>query len=971
MKITQLKNKRGRNFLLLMFLFCIAARTSFAQISSVPFYYRIGVNEFSNVNVYSLFYDNQDETLYAATNSGVYFYAQSKFTLIKSDTNSRSISYFALKQDKAGTIYCNNLQGQVFEVQKDGLKLCVEFPRESLLSNFKYFIDNQSNLVCLGSKLIEYQKENKVFKPHVLMEKTDFVSDIKQTKSGKYLIGYRTAGNGVKSDFNYVIGKENFIEIEGRILFEMSNEIFGINFSGTQMNDAKLSQYESLKDEVIIADLNYGTDNYQQLTDSSFIIMAKQKGMSIGTFSEGEYNQTHELFANDFISAAHQCENGMLLLGTFNEGVIVIPKMSYLGYESTTLHSSIKAYDHDTYVVANRSGSVYGYSIDAREAEFIFQSRVNQDGLMISASLPDSKKPWGKLVKLKDRSGQGATDLGNGDIAFLAWNGILVRSLNKTKSHFQEPMQNVNTRGDFMLSSRGRYNAIAADTINHLIYASKLGEVYKYNYEGEEIEQIGQGLNMKVSSLHYSNNLLYCGTQKKGVFVFQDDSLVEVFDEQSGWNTNQIKKVERLGDLLYVLSRNGVQVYDLEKNKFLPLGLATNIMDRKVIDISVSKNRLLVLRRKDHFSIPVADLTEVVTPSNIYVDSFLVNGERIEFSESNFSFEENSMSFFVDYRDFRTKQKTSIVYKLEGFYDNWQILDPNEHEIKFQSLPPGKFKLKVGAQFNNILNEQFAYSFEISPPFWQRWWFYFLIVFGTIVLIGGLALLRLKSLKTKARRQLELESSKSKVLDAQLKAIRAQMNPHFVFNAINSIQDLVLNQETLKSYDCLESFSRLVRITLDHSEREFVKIYEEKEFLKLYLDLESLRFSEDFEYDLDSDKGLNEFEIPSMVIQPFIENAIKHGLLHKFGEKKLSVSFSKLDEGTVQCIIEDNGVGRKRSQEINERKKMYHKSFSTHAIDSRLKLISDQIGGKFTYEIIDLYQENKAVGTRVEIIFSD
>jgi LytS/YehU family sensor histidine kinase len=228
--------------------------------------------------------------------------------------------------------------------------------------------------------------------------------------------------------------------------------------------------------------------------------------------------------------------------------------------------------------------------------------------------------------------------------------------------------------------------------------------------------------------------------------------------------------------------------------------------------------------------------------------------------------------------------------------------------------------------------------------------------------------LRLKRERQESKQKLMLERSNRIATNAQLKAIRAQMNPHFIFNAINSIQYLVLQNEKLKSYDYLESFSSLVRMTLDYSEREFITLGEEISFLELYLQLESLRFEENFQFELTSDEGIQACTIPSLVVQPFVENAIKHGLLHKMGEKKLTIKFTKLEENRLKCIVIDNGVGRDQVRKIMKRRGNKHTSFSMNAIKNRMLMLSEQLDIESRYEIEDLHDENgQPQGTKVII----
>jgi LytS/YehU family sensor histidine kinase len=209
------------------------------------------------------------------------------------------------------------------------------------------------------------------------------------------------------------------------------------------------------------------------------------------------------------------------------------------------------------------------------------------------------------------------------------------------------------------------------------------------------------------------------------------------------------------------------------------------------------------------------------------------------------------------------------------------------------------------------------------------------------------------------------ETKKHELAASNLKAIKSQMNPHFIFNAVNSIQDLVLQQETIKSYDYLVLFSQMVRTILDHSEREFIPLSEEVAFLNKYLGLEKLRFEEDFNFEIITDGCPQGIFIPSLIVQPFAENAIKHGLLHKDGPKKLTIRFEYKDE--LICFVEDNGIGETEAKAIQGNKSSQHKSFSTDAIAKRLKLLQEQTNSEAKYCSSTIYDGTEVLGTMVEI----
>ena len=191
------------------------------------------------------------------------------------------------------------------------------------------------------------------------------------------------------------------------------------------------------------------------------------------------------------------------------------------------------------------------------------------------------------------------------------------------------------------------------------------------------------------------------------------------------------------------------------------------------------------------------------------------------------------------------------------------------------------------------------------------------------------------------------------------------MNPHFIFNTINTIQSQIISADRNQAYDNLNTFSKLIRSSLEHSTKNFIPIKEDEKFLSNYLKLESLRFNYTLNYSIEMDgilKDLNP-EIPSLLTQPFVENAIKHGLMHKKeGEKELQIAY-RLNGKELSVEITDNGVGRAKSANINKaNQKDAHLSYASGAIEKRLEVLRDLEHKKLNVTIIDLQ-----IGTRVLI----
>jgi len=204
------------------------------------------------------------------------------------------------------------------------------------------------------------------------------------------------------------------------------------------------------------------------------------------------------------------------------------------------------------------------------------------------------------------------------------------------------------------------------------------------------------------------------------------------------------------------------------------------------------------------------------------------------------------------------------------------------------------------------------------------------------------------------------------------KALSQQMNPHFIFNTLNSIQYFLLNNDKLSSNKYLTKFAKLMRITLDNSQNEIIPLSKEIESLNLYVELEQLRFDNKFSFEIINNVKTDEelISIPPLIIQPFVENAIWHGIMHRSNTEggQLKIHFN-IENDNLKCIVEDNGIGRKKADEFKKQTKPEHISLGTQITESRIDLINKLHKGKLKINYTDLCDDNNSTGTKVEIIF--
>ena len=351
--------------------------------------------------------------------------------------------------------------------------------------------------------------------------------------------------------------------------------------------------------------------------------------------------------------------------------------------------------------------------------------------------------------------------------------------------------------------------------------------------------------------------------------------------------------------------------------------------------------------------------------------SFSVSGRELNLDHSpdsmpslDLDYRESLLTIGFDALAFADNINVRYRYRLNNADNKWTDLG-KENTITFTGLRGGSYDLAVEATDGNgnWMKKSLNLKIIVHPPFWRTWWFVTLVALFTGLIITYFVWRRIRNIKTAA-------AIKQQITGLETKALKAQMNPHFVFNSLTSIQDSVVHGKTEVASKYLGKFSRLIRAILENSDKKYITLEQEIDYLRLYLELESFRFDDlDFEINVKDIPDASFIKIPAMLIQPFVENAIKHGLGHKEGSKKVTVSFAAPREDMLEVKVEDDGIGREQAAIINRARSSSHQSMGMKITAERLRLQHEQ--GKQEISITDCRDENgKASGTCVIIYIS-
>lgn len=474
--------------------------------------------------------------------------------------------------------------------------------------------------------------------------------------------------------------------------------------------------------------------------------------------------------------------------------------------------------------------------------------------------------------------------------------------------------------------------------------------LYEYDFEGQGKEILmrdGQHITAQRLATD-SQGRLFAATFYQGLMVIENGETTHELGNGKVFNGQTVKKVMVLRDTVWLATSEAIGYLSSDCERFTNL-LEGNLGMLHFQDFWPTRHALLVLLEKHLLKVP-RQAEEEVSDLHINLHPLAITGGQIE--------------AVLEAVNFKNPNHTRLFYRL-GKETKWESIDDLEATLRYSGLPPGDYELQYFAQdlITGAKSSEGFLGFHIPYLWWQKPWFKLLAASLCMLAVYGAILAWSQQYKLKQQEREQLWMS-------QLKAIKAQMNPHFLYNALNTVQGLVYSNQTNQAAHLLGLFSLLMRKSLEGSEIPYLALRDEIELLQVYLKLEVARFiGQDFQYAIRTEQvqDLLDFQIPSMLIQPFVENAIKHGLLHQSGKKRLDILFEPAQEGIVVSIT-DNGIGREKAEEIQQRraKKLNHFTMNTTA--QRIELLNKMGMFAVKLSVLDLYDEGQSpMGTRVLI----
>ncbi|MFT3935395.1 MAG: two-component regulator propeller domain-containing protein [Chitinophagaceae bacterium] len=511
---------------------------------------------------------------------------------------------------------------------------------------------------------------------------------------------------------------------------------------------------------------------------------------------------------------------------------------------------------------------------------------------------------------------------------------------------------------------------------NNCLYFGTLSGLYeidankKITFWGENQRQ----LSTRISAIEEDQNgVLWIATYNEGIVGLKNNKVIYEINTGNALPSNNCRSIYADKKLLWVGTNKGVCKINIDsptnssisfqQSQGLPTDMVNSIFADDSLVYAGTPAGLTVFPRNLSLQQPNYRLKLL----GVTID------DSTQLSENNHYSAGYGKRVRIDYSliSFRSNDIRSYVYRINGVSQKWDTTTNASIELSY--LPPGDFSLEIKAINNKkeIASNPIKIFLTVDTPFWKSKWF--ILAAGMAIFslgwLGIYVLLKRKGQIEKRKKDIQLE-----MLELQQKALRAQMNPHFIFNCLNTVQDFVLTQDIEPANRFLVNLSSLIRQTLENSNNSFISIADEIRYLTTYLELEKTRFDNRFNFSfLIGEKlkpKMDQLKIPTMITQPYIENAIKHGISHaKDGLGLITIETDLIAHEKLIFVITDNGMGINKTKAETPNRNHQSKGMSLTA--ERVQTMTQITGKKIWVNVKDEQEEDNTIvsGTRVEIVF--
>lgn len=949
---------------ILLFLFLLIISSSFAQYPQ-HFTYD-DENGLPNNEVYSIAQDKKG-FIWIGCDGGLYKYDGIRYISYKSDSQkSRSINGLTISSQ--GKLYCTNFQSQVFVVENDSL---IELKTNSIQmltsisasSDAKIYVNHLFGIAIYNERTKKWANQS-YFKVNRTNNQNQYVTKSgKQNPKGEVLF-IRQSGIGTITPKKYSFFK-------CAIFQENTPGLFLLDYHKNKL------WIFSVENQLVY---KYSKNSIQKVTNKNLLsVLSKRKITSVRSLADGKlwictYNGIIKYDTEKDLATLYYPElsfsdclldrEGNYWLSTLQAGVLRIPNLDLIVWNKE--HQQLKnekiatiCYGNKHLFFATLDGSVGQLEIKSGEIS-IYNSENKADVQSFDFDV-STQTLWFNI----------------NNVLYSIKDGKLNANKSPETTAIKSRKQIGNTV--FIGSSNGSYvngkliepswsRKIQYDASTNTVYFITNNGLLKLNFQlGKWIikQHLLKGIQLLSGEINEANHQVYVLTFDGKIIRISENGSIEQITEITDKIQSYQLKIHN--SKIYVATNKGLWIYDLTSKKWQILNKLSGLASNNIQSLVIVDKTIWLATGKGIQKIPISKKDKIKL-THIYIKKCQVGERKINpLNPINLKSGE-SLQLFPEAIAYKSNGDYQYAYRLKNSDSIWIKLPASVEIIDIPNIPIGNFRLELklidhqGFDSENII----LLKGYVSPPFWRSWWFISLLILVVSLLVYFYFKSRIQKIKFNQQKEIERINLENELRLSRESALKTQMNPHFIFNVLNSIKAYIYKNEKQNASSYLSDFSDLIRMFLNMSNQPLIPLAEELNMLNLYINLEAMLLNKDFEFKLDIDKGVNQqqVKIPSLIIQPFVENAFKHGLHHKAGEKKLTISIQQIDDSILKIEIEDNGIGREATREIQEKSLKTHTSFATSAIEKRIELLS-RGSNKVEVETIDLKSENKALGTKV------
>ncbi len=887
--------------------------------------------------------------------------------------------------DAEGNVWCVNFGGQLFSVRGDSLKVEIKQSFNSnIISSYKVLKDRIIYSTYNGNRLMAYHRQTGQDSPLYIIPNNKMLNCEIFTDSGIVLM--QTKGKSP----NYLFDRL-YLNWNGEIVDSM-RVTSAIDISGALrlMSNAQGKLYLSVLNKVLkVIDFETGKIVFEDATTNAvetntlqffkndLFLLKKDAAYVLDLKSGSGYKK--KLLKGVSASSFMKDREENIWVSSINMGVFIIPNLQFMHGKLTdskvtavTMDSASNAYFQD--IQGNFHETTFPYSssrLISSKVKNVHSLFYNPFQNTVVLGTPN------KIYKIHSKQLTTSGDFLQSFKKGVALDDSTFVYTFSRKAEVYSPTKNINQSIRWKGSQNPKDNSrlllrnkralevavekgmgCYVDYIDGLMYYQQAAAPSFVTYEGNRllVTAISSSESLGVWALVNGRSLLQL---KNGAVVF------------STLLADRADRIFCSGKHLLITTKKSIVVFTPTTKELFEI----NYMDGVIPDnfLSVTAVDSTVFLFGEHFiqQFPLGGSKQNHLPPAIDLTLITAGNKPLkEDSLYQLSYEQNDLQVNFTTIATRSRGEDKVYYRL-GSNEAWRSTNKNSTTIRLPQLAPGAYQFQIKAcNEHGICSQPIKKQIIIAAPYYLEWWFYLAIFLASSLLLIVFFQNRLRQKQTQISLIEEQEQLKSALYKSQTAAVQSQMNPHFLFNALNSVQDLVITKDIEGSNKYLGKFSDLLRKILKSSQETLISLEEELSIIELYLELEKLRFGDEFSYSIKNDLSsaqINGLMLPAMVIQPFVENAIKHGLFHKKGAKNLDIHFSLKNQFLV-CEIEDNGIGRERSKARAQKGGMLHNGFSTEAVKKRISVMEQALKTSINLRFIDKEEPDNS-GTIVRIEF--